>query len=69
MITLIKKHKGGHVSNGIYEYLEGEELIGFDKVFGFQRVTDGYIAARLGITSLAPIGFIIGLLVGYALFN
>ena len=57
------------MSNRIHEYLEGEELIGFDKVLGFQRITDGYIAARLGITSLAPMGFIIGLLVGYALFN
>ena len=57
------------MANKIYEYLRGEELVGFDKVLRLQRLTDGYIAARFGITSLAPLGFIIGLLAGYALFN
>ena len=57
------------MSNKIYEYLKGEELVGLDKVLRLQRIADGYIAARLGITSLAPLGFTVGLLVGYVFLN
>ena len=50
------------------EHLESEHYVGLDKVLFIQRRIDGAVAAKLGITSLAPLVFIIGLLAGYALF-
>ena len=48
------------------EYLGSTDFVGLDKVLFLQRRIDGAVAAKLGITSLAPIGFIVGLLAGYA---
>ena len=50
------------------EYLGSTGFVGLDKVLFLQRRIDGAVAAKLGITSLAPLGFIIGLLAGYAFF-
>ena len=69
-VISVDRNTGGHaLSNKIDEYLKEEELVGLDKVLRLQRITDGYIAARLGITSLAPLGFVVGLLAGYVFFN
>lgn len=50
------------------EYLQPEDLVGLDNVLILQRRVDGAIAAKLGITSLAPLGFIVGLAAGYIFF-
>ena len=50
------------------EYLQSEDFVGLDNVLILQRKVDGAIANKLGITSLAPLGFIVGLAVGYILF-
>ena len=50
------------------EYLESEEFEGIDNLLSLQRRIDGAVAAKLGIASLAPLGFIVGLLAGYAVF-
>ena len=50
------------------EYLGSMDFVGLDKVLFLQRRIDGAVAAKFGITSLAPLGFIIGLLAGYAFF-
>ena len=50
------------------EYRESEHYVGLDKVLFLQRRIDGAVAAKLGITSLAPLGFAVGLLAGYAFF-
>ena len=50
------------------EYLESEDFVGMDNVLSLQRLIDGAVAAKFGITSLAPLGFIVGLLAGYAFF-
>ena len=50
------------------EYLESQEFVGMDNVLSLQRNVDGAVAAKFGITSLAPLGFIVGLLAGYAFF-
>ena len=50
------------------EYLESEDFVGMDNVLSLQRNVDGAVAAKFGITSLAPLGFIVGLLAGYAFF-
>jgi hypothetical protein len=39
------------------EYLESEHYVGLDKVLFLQRRIDGAVAAKMGITSLAPLGF------------
>ena len=50
------------------EYLESEDFVGVDNVLSLQRLIDGAVATKFGITSLAPLGFIVGLLAGYAFF-
>ena len=50
------------------EYLESGDFVGVDNVLSLQRRIDGAVAAKLGIASLAPLGFIVGLLAGYAVF-
>ena len=50
------------------EYLESEDFVGIDNLPSLQRRIDGAVAAKFGIASLAPLGFIVGLLAGYAFF-
>ena len=50
------------------EYLASEDFVGLDKALSLQRRIDGAIAAKFGIASLAPLGFIVGLLAGYVFF-
>ena len=50
------------------EYLESEEFVGIDNLLSLQRRIDGAIAAKFGIACLAPLGFVVGLLAGYAFF-
>ena len=57
------------MDNKIDDYLNSEDLVGPDRFFVLQRRLDGYIASRLGITSLAPTGFIVGLIAGFLVFS
>ena len=57
------------MDNRIQDYLKSEQFIGFDQFFIVQRRLDGYLAAKMGITSLAPLGFIVGLVVGFLIFS
>ena len=57
------------MENKIQDYLKSEQLIGFDQFLVVQRRLDGYLAAKMGITSLAPLGFIVGLVVGFLIFS
>ena len=50
------------------EYLESKHCVGLDKVLVLQRRIDGVVSAKFGITSLAPLGFIVGLMAGNAFF-
>ena len=50
------------------ECLESEDFVGIDNRLSLQRRIDGAVAAKFGIASLAPLGFIVGLLAGYAFF-
>jgi hypothetical protein len=50
------------------EYLESGDFVGVDNVLSLQRRIDGAVAAKFGITSLGPLGFVVGLLAGYAFF-
>ena len=53
------------MKNKLDEYLKGDDFVGLDKVLLGQRLVDGYIAVRLGVTSLAPIGCIVGFAAGF----
>ena len=57
------------MDNKIDDYLNSEDLVGLDRFLVLQRRLDGYIASRLGITSLAPTGFIVGLIAGFLVFS
>ena len=57
------------MDNKIDDYLNSEDLVGLDRFFVLQRRLDGYIASGLGITSLAPTGFIVGLIAGFLVFS
>ena len=57
------------MDNKIDDYLNSEDLVGLDRFFVLQGRLDGYIASRLGITSLAPTGFIVGLIAGFLVFS
>ena len=50
--------------NLLKEYTRSESLIGLDAVLKYQLKIEGAIASTWGITSLAPIGFFVGLIVG-----
>ena len=57
------------MDNLIDDYLNSEDLVGLDRFLVLQRRLDGYIASKLGITSLAPTGFIVGLIAGFLVFS
>lgn len=57
------------MDNKIDDYLNSEDLVGLDRFLVLQRRLDGYIASKLGITSLAPTGFIVGLIAGFLVFS
>ena len=57
------------MDNKISDYLNSGQFIGLDRLLVLQRRFDGSIAARLGITSLAPIGFVAGLTLGFLIFG
>ena len=54
--------------NQISTYLNSEKHIGFDRVLKLQLKADGWVAKRAGLTSLGPIGFIVGFLFCYLVF-
>ena len=54
--------------NKLADYLASDNYVGFDRYLKLQRKADGWIATRLGITSLGPAGFIVGFLFCYLFF-
>ena len=56
------------MENKIHDYLKSDQFIGLDQFLVVQRRLDGYLAAKMGITSLAPLGFAVGLLAGFLIF-
>ena len=54
--------------NQIAGYVNSNERIGLDKVFKLQLKIDGWVASKIGLSSLGPIGFIFGFLVCYLIF-
>ena len=60
----IRKH---HV-NQLRTYLESGTYVGLDQYLILQRKLDGAIAAKLGLTALAPMGALVGLVIGYLVF-
>jgi len=57
------------MDNKIHEYLESEQFIGFDQFLILKRRLDGYLASKMGITTLASLGFIVGLIMGFLIFS
>ena len=53
-------------NNSLQAYLNADDKVGFDKFLFLQLKMDGWLASRLGITALAPIGFLLGVRVCYA---
>ena len=53
-------------NNSLQAYLNADDKVGLDKFLYLQLKIDGWLASRLGITALAPIGFLLGVLVCYA---
>lgn len=53
-------------NNSLQAYLNADDKVGFDKFLFLQLKMDGWLASRLGITALGPIGFLAGVLVCYA---
>jgi len=51
--------------NEISSYLKSGNYVGFDRYLKVQLKSDGWFAERAGITSLGPIGFLLGFLVCY----
>ena len=54
--------------NQITDYVNSSEHIGFDRILKLQLKMDGWLASKIGLSSLAPIGFILGFLVCYFIF-
>jgi len=54
--------------NKITDYVNSNEHIGLDKILKFQLKIDGWLASRLGLSSLGSTGFILGFLVCYFIF-
>ena len=55
--------------NQIADYVNSNERIGLDKVFKLQLKIDGWVASKIGLSSLGPIGFIFGFLICYLIFE
>ncbi len=51
------------------QYLQQGEYIGLDKILLVQRRIDGFIATRVGITALAPMGAMFGFIIAYLIFS
>ena len=51
--------------NEISNYLKSGNYVGFDRFLKLQLKAGGWFAERAGVTSLGPIGFLLGFLVGY----
>ena len=54
--------------NQLHTYLESGTYVGLDQYLILQRKIDGAIAAKLGLTALAPMGALVGLIIGYLVF-
>ncbi len=54
--------------NQLHTYLESGTYVGLDRILILQRKIDGAIAAKLGLTALAPMGALVGLIIGYVVF-
>ena len=46
--------------NQITDYVNSNEHIGLDRVLKLQLKTDGWLASKIGLSSLGPTGFIFG---------
>ena len=55
-------------TNQITDYVNSSEHIGLDKILKLQLKMDGWLASKIGLSSLGPIGFILGFLVCYFIF-
>ncbi len=54
--------------NQLHTYLESGSYVGLDRYLFLQRKIDGAIATKLGLTALAPMGTLFGLIIGYLVF-
>ena len=54
--------------NKITDYVNSNEHIGLDKILKLQLKIDGWLASKLGLSSLGPIWFILGFFVCYFIF-
>ena len=54
--------------NQIAGYIHSNEHIGLDKVFKLLLKIDRWVASKIGLSSLSPIGFIFGFLACYLIF-
>ena len=54
--------------NQITDYVNSGEHIGLDRALKLQLKIDGWLASKIGLSSLGPIGFMLGFLVGYFIF-
>ena len=54
--------------NQLHTYLESGTYVGLNQYLILQRKIDGAIAAKLGLTALAPMGALVGLIIGYLVF-
>ncbi len=56
-------------NNSLQAYLNSDDKVGLDKFLVLQLKLDGWLASKLGITALGPIGFLLGVLVCYAFLS
>lgn len=54
--------------NKITDYVNSREYVGLDRVLKFQLKADGWLASKIGLSALAPTGFILGFMVCYFIF-
>ena len=54
--------------NQIADYVNSNERIGLDKIFGLQLKIEEWVASKIGLSSLGPIGSIFGFLICYLIF-
>ena len=55
-------------TNQITNYVNSSEHIGLDKILKLQLKMDGWLASKIGLSSLGPTGFVLGFLVCYFIF-
>ena len=57
------------MENKFSDYLNSDQFVGLDRFLILQRRFEGYLASRMGITALGPLGVAVVIIAGFLIFG